>query len=151
MTLKTFHFVGVASMNITQGVPRIKEIINAVRLISTPVITVKLLDPTDEVLARLPNVQRCLIHADEKNGKTYKLLAEGTVFKQVMAIPNVNTSRTTFNNALVIAKVLGIEAARKSIIDEITATMESSIYDSSYSIILCFNCFIWGTNFLKCF
>ena len=24
MTLKTFHFAGVASMNITQGVPRIK-------------------------------------------------------------------------------------------------------------------------------
>uniref|UniRef100_A0AC34FU78 DNA-directed RNA polymerase n=1 Tax=Panagrolaimus sp. ES5 TaxID=591445 RepID=A0AC34FU78_9BILA len=73
----------------------------------------------------LPNVQRCLIHADEKTGKTYKLLAEGTDFKQVMAIPNVNTSRTTFNNASVIAEVLGIEAARKSIIDEITATMES--------------------------
>jgi DNA-directed RNA polymerase III subunit RPC1 len=232
MTLKTFHFAGVASMNITQGVPRIKEIINAVRQISTPVISVELSDPTDEVLARrvkariekttlgevskhieqvfmpddcfveilldakrilllqlevtpetiahsiataklpvivkpsqveiinstlivvrppqqtakmsftlamhylkyhlasvvikgLPNVQRCLIHADEKTGKTYKLLAEGTDFKQVMAIPNVNTSRTTFNNALVIAEVLGIEAARKSIIDEITATMES--------------------------
>lgn len=29
MTLKTFHFAGVASMNITLGVPRIKEIINA--------------------------------------------------------------------------------------------------------------------------
>jgi len=27
MTLKTFHFAGVASMNITQGVPRIKEYI----------------------------------------------------------------------------------------------------------------------------
>ena len=31
MTLKTFHFAGVASMNITQGVPRIREIINAVK------------------------------------------------------------------------------------------------------------------------
>ena len=28
MTLKTFHFAGVATMNITLGVPRIKEIIN---------------------------------------------------------------------------------------------------------------------------
>ena len=232
MTLKTFHFAGVASMNITQGVPRIKEIINAVRSISTPVITVELTDPTDENLARrvkariekttlgevskyieqvflpddcfvevfldakrilllqlevtpesisasiasaklpvavkleqvevvnstcirvrppsntrkmsytmamhylkyhlanvvikgLPNVTRCLIHADEKTGKTYKLLAEGTDYKQVLAIPNINTSKTTFNNALVVAEVLGIEAARKSIIDEITSTMES--------------------------
>jgi DNA-directed RNA polymerase III subunit RPC1 len=41
MTLKTFHFAGVASMSVTQGVPRIKEIINAARAISTPVINVR--------------------------------------------------------------------------------------------------------------
>ena len=43
MTLKTFHFAGVAGMSITQGVPRIKEIINASRTISTPVVTCPLL------------------------------------------------------------------------------------------------------------
>nr|XP_043636621.1 DNA-directed RNA polymerase III subunit 1-like [Erigeron canadensis] len=42
MTLKTFHFAGVASMNVTLGVPRIKEILNAAKKISTPVITAKL-------------------------------------------------------------------------------------------------------------
>lgn len=36
MTLKTFHFAGVASMNITLGVPRIKEIINASKAIRCP-------------------------------------------------------------------------------------------------------------------
>ncbi len=41
MTLKTFHFAGVASMNVTQGVPRIKEIINAARNVSTPVMDVR--------------------------------------------------------------------------------------------------------------
>ena len=40
MTLKTFHFAGVASMNVTLGVPRIKEIINAARNISTPIMKV---------------------------------------------------------------------------------------------------------------
>lgn len=40
MTLKTFHFAGVASMNVTLGVPRIKEIINAARTISTPIMKV---------------------------------------------------------------------------------------------------------------
>lgn len=44
MTLKTFHFAGVAGMSITQGVPRIKEIINASKAISTPVITCPLLN-----------------------------------------------------------------------------------------------------------
>ncbi|KAH6583663.1 hypothetical protein BASA61_007889 [Batrachochytrium salamandrivorans] len=42
MTLKTFHFAGVASMNVTLGVPRIKEIINASKNISTPIINAKL-------------------------------------------------------------------------------------------------------------
>lgn len=42
MTLKTFHFAGVASMNITLGVPRIKEIINASRNIATPLMLVEL-------------------------------------------------------------------------------------------------------------
>lgn len=44
MTLKTFHFAGVAGMSITQGVPRIREIINASKKISTPVITCPLLN-----------------------------------------------------------------------------------------------------------
>ena len=41
MTLKTFHFAGVASMNITLGVPRIKEIINHSKNISTPIMDVR--------------------------------------------------------------------------------------------------------------
>lgn len=44
MTLKTFHFAGVAGMNLTQGVPRIQEIINASKVISTPIITCPLLN-----------------------------------------------------------------------------------------------------------
>ena len=51
MTLKTFHFAGVASMNITQGVPRIREIINATKAISTPLIEVRLEQPTDKEAA----------------------------------------------------------------------------------------------------
>ena len=53
MTLKTFHFAGVASMNITLGVPRIKEIINASKKISTPIITVTLENDKDPEYARL--------------------------------------------------------------------------------------------------
>lgn len=44
MTLKTFHFAGVASMNVTLGVPRIKEIFNATEEIKTPIIDIELLD-----------------------------------------------------------------------------------------------------------
>ena len=53
MTLKTFHFAGVASMNVTLGVPRIKEIINATEKISTPIITARLVNEESEVSARI--------------------------------------------------------------------------------------------------
>lgn len=53
MTLKTFHFAGVAGMSITQGVPRIKEIINASKIISTPVISCELSNKTSEEAARI--------------------------------------------------------------------------------------------------
>ncbi|KAM1218950.1 hypothetical protein ACFX13_046898 [Malus domestica] len=53
MTLKTFHFAGVASMNITLGVPRIKEILDAVKNIHTPIITAALECDTNEKSARV--------------------------------------------------------------------------------------------------
>jgi DNA-directed RNA polymerase III subunit RPC1 len=52
MTLKTFHFAGVASMNITQGVPRVVEIINATKAISTPIITAEIENNTSMEFAR---------------------------------------------------------------------------------------------------
>ncbi|WKY14160.1 hypothetical protein Q1695_000032 [Nippostrongylus brasiliensis] len=231
MTLKTFHFAGVASMNITQGVPRIKEIINAVKSISTPIITAQLLDSRDENLARqvkaridvttlgeicdyieeismpdntflllklssrririlhlevsmqsvvqrilatkcyvpfklaqitiigksmlvvrppndskfsqsitvqimkqtlqkvivkgLSNVRRCVIHADEKHGDEYGIIVEGSDFRGVLSQPGIDGRHTSFNNALVVAEVLGIEAARTCIINEIIGTMEA--------------------------
>jgi len=53
MTLKTFHFAGVASMNITLGVPRINEIINATKVISTPIITTTLVNEEEVMSARI--------------------------------------------------------------------------------------------------
>jgi DNA-directed RNA polymerase III subunit RPC1 len=53
MTLKTFHFAGVAGMSITQGVPRIKEIINASTTISTPIISCELSNDRDVKAAKM--------------------------------------------------------------------------------------------------
>jgi len=43
MTLTAF--AGVALMNITLGVPKIQETVNATKTIITPIITGKLVDP----------------------------------------------------------------------------------------------------------
>lgn len=53
MTLKTFHFAGVASMNVTLGVPRLKEIINASGNISTPIIEARLFQKDSMTSARI--------------------------------------------------------------------------------------------------
>ena len=236
MTLKTFHFAGVASMNVTLGVPRIKEIINASKTISTPIIKATLANDRDERTARivkgrvektllhdiseymedvytsdgafiaikmdmdvidrlqlhltLPQIadaicfhpklkiarhqivmdsSRSLIHvafeANEpavedgskvssstyssqllralpdvvvcgfpdisraviniKNDNTKELLVEGYGLKNVMTTDGVVGTQTSTNHILEMRQVLGIEAARSSIINEINNTMSS--------------------------
>ncbi|EOY20721.1 DNA-directed RNA polymerase [Theobroma cacao] len=237
MTLKTFHFAGVASMNITQGVPRIKEIINAAKRISTPVITaelefddnpniaqivkgriektvlgqvaksikivitsrsasvvitldmeiildaelyidanivkesilqtpkiklkeqhVKVLDgrklevvpPADRsqihfelhslknllplvVVKGIKTVERTVVYdknkekknqKEEETTKHFQLLVEGTGLQAVMGIEGIDGRRTWSNHVMEMEQILGIEAARKCIIDEIAQTME---------------------------
>lgn len=57
MTLKTFHFAGVASMNVTLGVPRLKEIINSSKNISTPIIEARILQDDSLLAARIIKAQ----------------------------------------------------------------------------------------------
>jgi DNA-directed RNA polymerase III subunit RPC1 len=49
----SFHFAGVGNLALTQGVPRIKEIINVSKEISTPIITCQLVDKRNVVTARI--------------------------------------------------------------------------------------------------
>lgn len=235
MTLKTFHFAGVASMNVTLGVPRIKEIINAAKVISTPIITVELEKPEDETVARivkgriekttlgeiasiieeawtgggaflevhidvdaiqrlqleitldsikhslvlapklkikdsdvtinsrksrlkiyindmrdadkfdgvyerlkflkraipsvqvkgLPEINRSVITKDEKRKEDHKLLVTGYGLCEVMGTDGVNGYLTKTNHVMETCKVLGIEAARQTIYNEIQTTMMS--------------------------
>ncbi|KAG7947064.1 hypothetical protein I3843_14G075400 [Carya illinoinensis] len=233
MTLKTFHFAGVASMNVTLGVPRIKEIMNGAKKISTPIITaalncddnvnaarmvrgriektnlgqvaksiklvmtsrsaslvvkldverirdvqlcidanivkesiiqtpklklknehIKVLDvgkleilspETDKskihfhlhslknllpmvIVKGIKTVERAIIKK-EQNKKTktikYSLLVEGAGLQEVMGTEGVDGCKTTSNHVIEVQQTLGIEAARKCIIEEIKYTMES--------------------------
>jgi DNA-directed RNA polymerase III subunit RPC1 len=54
MTLKSFHFAGIATgVSVTQGVPRIKEIINASANIKAPVVYVPLINGHDLSAVRI--------------------------------------------------------------------------------------------------
>ncbi|OSX60618.1 hypothetical protein POSPLADRAFT_1148493 [Postia placenta MAD-698-R-SB12] len=233
MTLKTFHFAGVASMNVTLGVPRIKEIINAAKAISTPIISCKLVTADSEASARIvkgrlekthlgdvaavleeawapeytyigiivdmktiqdlqleltlddikwaivaakklkikqesitviprkdrlrvyidgpdkyyrlrelkrmlpevvvkgvPTIRRAIINIkedDDHRGKKgdKELLVEGYGLQKVMVTQGIVGEQTTSNHIIEVAQVLGIEAARRTIINEIQYTMAS--------------------------
>ena len=43
MNMRTFHYAGVANINVTQGLPRLIEIVDARRIPSTPSMTIPLL------------------------------------------------------------------------------------------------------------
>ena len=215
MTLNTFHYAGVAEINVTLGLPRIIEIVDARKNPSTPIMTVYLDEKhrhsrekalevarriegtTLENLARemsldilnyefvveidperlqksgldMEKIQKklegsfksaefetegyTLIMRPKKVGKLsdlrklsekvkkhrlkglsgvgktiirkegdeYVIYTEGSNFKQVLKVPGVDPTRTRTNNIWEIADVLGIEAARNAIIEEIVNTM----------------------------
>lgn len=224
MTLKTFHFAGVGSMNVTLGVPRIKEIIDASKNISTPFIYADLecnnslqyakivkghiektvlgevaksikivLTPrlgsiiitldmeliqasqfcidaytvTQSILQTpriklkqqhirvldvrklevVPQVDRSRLHFElhslknklpmivvrgintvkraviNEKDKKYNLVIEGTGLQAVMGVEGVIGCKTTSNHIVEVNMTLGIEAARKSIIDQVEFTM----------------------------
>ena len=42
MTMRTFHYAGVATVNVTQGLPRIIEVVDARKIPNTPTMTIRL-------------------------------------------------------------------------------------------------------------
>lgn len=48
MTLNTFHSAGIASMNVTLGVPRLKEVINVAKTIKTPSLKIFLTENIEQ-------------------------------------------------------------------------------------------------------
>jgi DNA-directed RNA polymerase subunit A" len=63
MTLRTFHYAGVRELNVTLGLPRLIEIVDARKIPSTPTMTVRLddehkssLEKAKEVVARIERI-----------------------------------------------------------------------------------------------
>ncbi len=57
------------------------------------------------------------------------ILCSGTNLKEILQIPEVDPKRTTTNDILEIASILGIEAARQAIINESLAVIENQGLD----------------------
>ncbi|MBW2991301.1 DNA-directed RNA polymerase subunit A'' [Candidatus Woesearchaeota archaeon] len=78
MTLNTFHFAGVSEMNVTTGLPRLIEILDARKEISTEMMEIYLKKPYSQ-------------------GKDIRLIAEGlkeTRFKEYLKEISINVAET---------------------------------------------------------
>ncbi|CAL4155124.1 unnamed protein product, partial [Meganyctiphanes norvegica] len=73
------------------------------------------------VIKGLPTVNRAVINL---NKDTYELLVEGDNLRDVMATFGVQGTKCISNNTWEVWNCLGIEAARRCIIHEITTTMD---------------------------
>ena len=79
MTLNTFHFAGVAEMNVTMGLPRIIEILDGRKKLTTPMMEIFLNDPYSK-------------------GKDIKVIAEQikeTKFKEIVSEFTINIAEFT--------------------------------------------------------
>ena len=214
MNMRTFHYAGVANINVTQGLPRLIEIVDARRVPSTPSMNIPLtgtaaedeniakyvasniemttlLDiasvetditnmrlivkpdarkmeargiTTEELVDRLNKVKAVrgmvttegydvVINSDEPSYKklqtmfdaikgakikgidnitravlsktegTWKIVTEGSNLKEVLKVEGVDADNVMTNSILEVADVLGIEAARNSIIHEAMGTL----------------------------
>jgi len=76
------------------------------------------------IVQGIPSVSRAVISLDDK-GKEYSLFVEGCGLAHVMGSPGIDGAHTVTNNILEVLDVLGIEAARTKISDEISYIMNA--------------------------
>ena len=216
MTLRTFHYAGVKEQNVTLGLPRLIEIVDARRIPSTPIMTIyltgkykkskegavelarniiytslediasaiyedpvleeivvelnksmmqdraitveelpgrlqmqnaevtvkedtvqikpKKLENIKKILSKIPgfhvkgvpDIKRVLV--TEERGE-WVIRTDGSNLAKVLEVTGVDTSRTTTNNVHEIAKTLGIEAARNSLVNEAKGVLEDQGLD----------------------
>jgi len=217
MTLNTFHFAGVAEMNVTLGLPRIIEILDGRSKLSTPMMEIYLKQPyskgkdikklalsikatkleniavelliniteatiniklnrerikeiglsdsliinsikkhvkgysikhnKDDIILKTRSKEESLneiykvkekikeIHIKGvkgieqvlpvKRGDEYIIITAGSNLSEVLQLSGIDKTRTVTNNIFEIADVLGIEAARQAIINEVFKVIES--------------------------
>jgi len=69
-----------------------------------------------------------LVVVSEENGEKY-ITTKGSNLSEVLKIPEIDTDRTYTNDILEVNKVFGIEAAKESIVRELSYTFESNGID----------------------
>ena len=78
------------------------------------------------IISGVKGIEQILI---VKRGKDYVVVTLGTNLKDIMALEEVNKNKTYSNDIHEVAKILGIEAARQLIINEVNEVIDSQGLD----------------------
>jgi len=97
MTMRTFHYAGVAEMNVTLGLPRLIEIVDARRVPSTPIMEIHLAETVQDDLEKV------------------RMIASNIELTSVIDIADVETD---IDNMEVLVKLDRRKMERKSITPE---------------------------------
>jgi len=97
MTMRTFHYAGVAEMNVTLGLPRLIEIVDARRVPSTPIMEIHLAESVQDDLEKV------------------RMIASNIELTSVIDIADVETD---IDNMEVLVKLDRRKMERKSITPE---------------------------------
>jgi len=82
---------------------------------------------SNKLVTGIEGIKRVIVRKDTDG--EYMLYTEGSALKKIRGIEGVDFRRTTTNNIAEIAEVLGIEAARNAIIEEMMDTLEEQGLD----------------------
>jgi DNA-directed RNA polymerase beta' subunit len=133
MILRTFHYAGVGFAHMTGGLERIQEIIHGMRRIKNPVmkiiLTVRIREEAEAVLQEIMKVININVAALYEENGIWVVYTKGSNLMDILSIDGVDHRKVFTNDIREIEKVLGIEAARRSIIDQLYEIYESEGLD----------------------
>lgn len=81
------------------------------------------------IIAGISTVRKAGMH--RANDGKLRLVVEGTDMARVMTTPGVDATRTRSNSVMEVASVLGVEAARQTLINEVRYVMDQHHIDLS--------------------
>ncbi len=115
MTLNTFHFAGVAEMNVTVGLPRIIEILDGRKALSTPMMEIYLKKP----------------YSTGKDIKNLALSIKETKLQEIALEFSINLLESTINITLNRAKMKEFSITLSQVSSAITKNLKGFTVKSS--------------------
>jgi len=121
IVLRTFHYAGVGFRHTAGGLDRLEEIVNATYNIKQPMMEIILNGNNNEkeILQQVKKLKNITIATLKHEHDRTVIYTEGSNLKDVLNLEGINKQKTITNNIREIEWVLGIEAARQSIIDQL--------------------------------